>query len=113
MASQHDITLVNAAAKTLNFQNSYPNALKGGKIPKDEIIEILLQSGCVGLRYYFALDNTANPNAIHVVLVGVDQNGNDIVPSAPGQPANPAAKLKDGAWGCPPNCSTANDLNHL
>lgn len=109
----YDIPQSTAGAKTLNFQNTYPNALKGGKIPKDEVIEILLQPGCVGLRYYFALDNTSNPNAIQVIMVGVDQNGNDILQAAPNQPPNPTAKLKGGTWTCPPNCSTGNELNHL
>jgi hypothetical protein len=103
--SSHDISLTVAAAKTLNFQNAYTSAIKGGKFPKDDISEILNQSGCVGLRYYFALDNSSSPNSIHVVLCGVDSSGNDMIATG--------AKLKDQAWPCPPHCGTSNELNHV
>ena len=104
----HDILLANAAVKTLNFQNSYLGALKGGKIPKEDILDILQQQGCVELRYYFALDNTTNTNAIHIILCGVNAEGNDILPIVGRE-----AKLKDNAWPCPPHCGSANELNHI
>ncbi len=108
MASNHDILLPNAAFKTLNFQTSYSNALKGGKFPKEDIIEILQQPGCVALRYYFALDNTTNTNAIHIILCGVNSEGNDMLPSEGSQ-----GKLKDNAITCPPYCGAPNELNHI
>lgn len=113
MASVHDITYAKAALKTQHFQTAYPKAVKGGKLPNNEVMEILSEPGCVGLRYYFALDSTSDIQAIQIVLVGVDQYGNDIVPAAPDGHINPNAKLKNGAWVCPPNCSTPNELNHL
>ena len=107
----HDILLAAASTKTQNFQSTYTNAAKGGAFPKDDVMDILQQPGCVGLRYYFALDNTGTPNAIHVVLCGIDANGDMLTVTTNGVTTD--AKLKDAAMICPPNCTTSNSLNHI
>lgn len=109
--SVHDIPLSTASTKTQNFQTVYPTLAKGGAFPKDEVIQILSQAGCVGLRYYFALDNTTAPNALHVVLCGIDANGDMLTITVNGVTTD--AKLKDAAIICPPNCATGNSLNHI
>jgi hypothetical protein len=103
MATTHDVTLTNASVYTRNFRTAYPGKIKGGKIPKTEIQEILSQAGCAELRYYFCIDDPTKPNEISVIFVGVDANGNDMIA------ANNA--LKNNVAMCPPVCGVANVLN--
>jgi hypothetical protein len=103
MASSHDIAPITAAQKTQNFQTAHSGKFKGGKIPESDIREILNQSGCEELRYYFALDDVNKPNEITVCFVGVDASGNDIISGG---------VMKDSVIACPLNCGTNNALNH-
>jgi CobQ-like glutamine amidotransferase family enzyme len=57
---------------------------------------LLAQPSCVGVRTYFALDQ----GALTIVVVGVDNNGNDMTEGI----------ILDGALGCPPNCPTNSPL---
>lgn len=102
-----------AATRTLNFQTAFPNSNKGVKFSKDDVLEIIQQENCIAMRAYFALDSSGNPNGLQILLVGVDENGDDIIQSGAGQHNTSTAKLKGGTWICPPACGVANDLNHL
>ena len=102
MVPTHDITILAASAQTQNFQATHPGLTKGGKFPKADVLELLSQTGCSELRYYFGVADPAKPNDITIVLVGVDSNGNDMV-----------NKLKNAASPCPPWCGGSNLLNHL
>lgn len=70
----HEISLAAAAILTENYRNQNPNATLGGFFGKTAIEAILAQPGCVGIRYYNAIDN----NEPTLVLVGVDANQNDL-----------------------------------
>lgn len=59
---------------------------------------ILDQPGCIGVRYYRALNADGDPS---MILVGVDQAGDDMT----------AGLLLDGIFLCPPFCPGGNVLN--
>jgi hypothetical protein len=95
----HVVTLAQAAKYIQNFKN-HPTApaIKGGHFARSIFDKILAQPGCVGIRYYYAALDDGSPT---MVLVGVDQNGNDIDSGVIGETTYP----------CPPYCSSANELN--
>ncbi len=67
-------------------------------VGKNLVNSILGQTGCMGIRMYFALDKDENKQ---LVLVGVDANGDDMT----------AGVIVDKAYLCPPTCSQKNPLN--
>jgi hypothetical protein len=95
----HHITLSDAATLTFNFRmQAGPDAVLGGFFGKQAVIAILSQEAAVGLRYYYGLDDQGQP---HLVLVGVDKNGDDMQHGL----------LAQRAISCPPCCARANELN--
>lgn len=95
------ITLQEASEMTKRFRDSVFN--KGTialSVNGDLVSEILNQNGCKGVRFYFALDTD---NLTQLVLVGVDENGDDIYEGL----------LVDRLSNCPPKCSTKNPLNEI
>jgi hypothetical protein len=75
--STHLIPLDDAAGLTANFRTSHnndPATIRGGYFSRGIIDQILAQSGCVGIRYYYGLDATNQPC---LVLTGVDASDND------------------------------------
>ncbi len=118
--SNHRITLAKAIELVKRFQRySSPPAEKGGFFWADPVRELLSQKGVVGLRYYHGVDEKGG---YHIVLVGVDKNGKDIVRQVIG--GSPPAKSGGGKvakammamsgegdgdvlqnhWPCPPFC---------
>jgi hypothetical protein len=97
----NNITLVNAAAKTSAFRSSYPNRVKAIVVSQNDLSPILGQTGCVGVRFYFSLEDTSDSNSLNLVAVGIDNNGNDMTSGIMKNSGNP----------CPPYCSQTNSLN--
>lgn len=102
----HDISLNDAADLTSNYRNlplgTILNGITGIKAQafgKDAIQDILNQSGCVGVRFYFGLQDF--PPAFKLIGVGLDSSGNDMT----------SGKIIQHSQGCPSFCSTANALN--
>ncbi|MEN9948539.1 MAG: hypothetical protein RL106_1362 [Bacteroidota bacterium] len=95
------ITLQEASEMTKRFRESTWNtgtiALAAGG---DLVSQILSQTGCKGVRMYFALDAD---NQIQLVMVGVDENGDDMYEGV----------LVDRFRGCPPTCPSKNPLNDI
>jgi hypothetical protein len=94
----HDITLSEAAAMTANYRNDNPDETIAHYFGKSAIIDIFNQSGCVGMRVYYAIKDTGEKQ---LVIVGVDADGNDLY----------NGKLADRSFNCPSDCSAANPLN--
>jgi len=65
---------------------------------KDQLLDVLNQPRCQGLRLYYA---RGADNAPTLVAVGMDQDGNDLT----------SGTLLEFAMPCPPFCSAANALN--
>lgn len=59
---------------------------------------LLDEDKCVGIRAYYAIDNKG---AKQLLLVGVDENGNDILPNENG---DGGGEIMDNSSACPPNC---------
>lgn len=95
----HDIPLSTASQWTKNYREANPSgAVKGHFYGKAAIQAILAQSNCVGVRIYYALDDTG---AKKLVLTGVDANENDLYNGV----------LVERGLDCPPYSGTANPLN--
>lgn len=87
----HDITRAVALEIATNFQAEFPAMNRAAVIPKEEVIELLTQSGAVGLRMYYAMHDP-DSDELNVVLCAVDSNGDDI------------ETYKNNCLLCPPNC---------
>jgi hypothetical protein len=74
-AEGEQISLATAAEWTANFRAENPGAIRAYFYGNSILQDILDQENCVGIRFYYAIDNEDVPQ---LVLVGVDQYGNDI-----------------------------------
>jgi hypothetical protein len=92
-----EITLNAGAALTEEHRSTYPNARKGQFFGKDILNEILNQTGCMGIRIYYGVDENGKRE---LVLVGADADENDMT--------NLVADMGEP---CPTRCGTRNDLN--
>lgn len=72
-----EITLEEAKDYTHAFQEENPGAIKSFYVGAKKLKRILEQVDCVGLRIYNGYDTDQN-NKPNLVLVGVDENGEDL-----------------------------------
>lgn len=84
MKTPHDITLDEAKQFIANQRSrtqgnvavgSHFGQMIGGMFSKEALQNLLNQSGCTGMRFYFGANNSGQPV---LVLVGVDGSGNDM-----------------------------------
>lgn len=95
----NSITLSAAAAITKNYRDSVTSGTTiGHYFGKSAIQAILNQTNCVGIRVYYAIDETGKKQ---LVITGVDSSENDLY----------TGLLADRSACCPTHCSTANPLN--
>jgi hypothetical protein len=95
----HEISLSEAAALTARYrQHIGTDQIKGGFFGRDALIAILDQENCIGIRYYYGLDDN---NKQVMVLVGVDAEEQDII----------NGELAERSLMCPPYCGDNNELN--
>lgn len=96
----HRITLDQAAALTKQYRVMHKGAYAdaAGAFNAGPVLQLLQQKGCVGIRTYRA---ELESGASTLVLVGVDENGNDMVEGI----------ILDNVFPCPPYCSDDNALN--
>ena len=115
--SDHKITLAQAADLIKRYQRYCgPGGEKGGYFWADPVRKLLAQPGVVGLRYYHGTDEKGG---YHIILVGVDKDGKDIVRRAVSAPTPTKgggkvakAMMAEGGgdeilenhWPCPPFC---------
>jgi hypothetical protein len=93
------ITLEEGSVMTANYRNTIQQGeVIGQFIRRDLIQDILAQTDCVGIRFYYAIDENGSKN---LVCVGVDQNENDLTEGL----------IADRFKSCPPKCSKRNPLN--
>lgn len=97
----HQISLEDARAFTRRFRSTskmapasgdHASAFKGA-----DVMELLLQEGCWGLRIYRGQDEKG---AACFVLVGVDEKGRDLT----------SGVLLEKGWPCPPFCDDESSL---
>jgi hypothetical protein len=94
----HRISLKDAAVLTKRHRDAKVSEVKSGAFHKDQVLELLNQAGCVGLRIHFARETDASPT---LVLTGIDTADNDLTGGTILQVIAP----------CPPFCGAANPLN--
>lgn len=97
-ARNHRISLKDAAVITKRHQAADPKSVKGGAFHKDQVLELLNQPGCVGLRVYYGRDTTGAPN---LVLTGIDSADSDLT----------GGTILEIFYPCPPFCGGGNPLN--
>lgn len=93
----HTISLEEGADLTSNFRDNYPGQPQGIYFSKSTLEDVLAQSDCVGIRFYFGL--TTN-DKLRIVFTGVKASEDDII-----------GIVGDGGSLCPPACGKKNDLN--
>lgn len=91
------ISLTSAAEMTAEYRAQNPGKTKGHFYGKDALNELLDQTGCMGIRIYYAIDSSGKKE---LVLVGVDSNEDDML-----------NMIVDISSPCPNRCSQNNALN--
>lgn len=88
---------------TSNFRNTNesPNEILAHYFGAEIIQKILGQSGCVGIRIYYALDEAGEKK---LLLVGVDANGENLLPLEGGRTSDEGDVVADYSWPCPDYC---------
>jgi hypothetical protein len=61
------------------YEKAYPGENRGYHLGRNIIDQILAQPGCVGMRFYYGLNEDGKKT---LVYVGLDADGNDIVKRA-------------------------------
>ena len=93
------VTLNDASRWTANYRNTIqPGDVIAEFLGKEKILELLSQEGCVGIRFYYAINDSGEKI---LVLVGADSNENDMENGL----------ILDFGIPCPPVCSKRNRLN--
>lgn len=106
MASPYLIPLQSAVDWTTNWRSANANSIKAFKMDAQEILDILAEIGSTGtgIRLYFGLENGVEK----LVLVGIDNNGNDIInPTVKGQQISGTYDFNQP---CPPTCDVNSPL---
>ena len=115
-AGTHSISLEQAVAMTTRYRTwketilmpEYRNTnllCSAETIALADVQQLLSEAGAVAMRIYYGMDAT---KAVHAILVGVDQEGRDILPS--GQTTEEGTILEEGQR-CPPLCGEPSPLN--
>lgn len=138
------ITLAEASERTKKFREDYVvhiydkhEKIKANFFSKENVMKVLGQPGCKGIRVYNAVHPKAEQDPTtkewidrrEILIVGTDKDGNDIlkksdyevvkgcsplsvfmaVPASSG--ANEDALLLGNPWPCPKMCGKGNELN--
>lgn len=76
---------------------------------KESIESVLQQDGCTGFRIYYGMDENLK---IHAILVGVNDNGADILPVENSLlEEDPTGVILEEGQRCPPYCPPTSPLN--
>lgn len=92
------ISIEHASEMTAAYRSENPEGRLGLFMGKEVLLSILNQTGCKGIRVYFAKDIAHNENEL--VFVGADANENDML-----------TIVADNGFPCPSRCGSKNPLN--
>ncbi len=94
-----EITLAEASTWTSNYRKTITTGdTLAHFVGKNQLMKILNQEDCVGVRHYYGIDDEG---AKVLIAVGVTSNENDMT----------SGVIIDRMIACPPRCSTRNSLN--
>lgn len=96
-----DITTARNWASNFRNTNENPDEILAHYFGTEIIQKILDQSGCVGIRIYYALDDAGEKK---LLLVGVDANGENLLPLEGGRTSDEGDVVADYSWPCPDYC---------
>jgi hypothetical protein len=100
------IPLSTAKIWTANYRATIkPGETEAHYFGGDIIRRLLDEDRSVGIRMYYAIDDTGNKQ---LLLVGVDEDGNNLLPEegAAARSADEDPIIGDQAFPCPPHCGT-------
>ncbi len=93
------VTLTDASRWTANYRKTVPaDEIIDQFIGKNQLMKILNQKGCVGIRFYYGIGDDGIKN---IVAVGATSDQNDMVDGI----------ILEKAYACKPFCSKGNSLN--
>ena len=110
----HSISLQQAIDMTTQYRAQKSKAVSPGfenmlsiceTFDRAAIDTLLAQTNCTKLRLYFGMDTSLK---LHAIIVGVDQNDEDILPPDP-KSAN--GEIVEQGMTCPPDCPPPSPLN--
>jgi hypothetical protein len=96
-ARDHRITLTEAAALTKRHREAKVFTEKSGAFHKDQVLRLLAQPGCVGLRIHYGRNADGTPA---LVLTGIDVSDSDLT-----------GDILEKHFPCPPVCGAGSALN--
>ena len=103
MPNQNTIPVATAAIWTARWRASNRELpVNGFLIPGADLTEVLAERGVVNVRTYMGIDDEGQ---YHLLIVGVDAAGNDMVDEDLGQ------YVYDFTSPCPPMCGAPSVLN--
>lgn len=99
---EHRISLADAKAHTKRHRDGLGKGQRAeadhsGAFHADQVLQLLAQPGCAMLRIYHGRNEKG---ARSMVLVGVDENNNDLTQGI----------ILEQCWPCPPFCPTDSAL---
>jgi hypothetical protein len=93
------VNLTEASGWTGNYRKTIPaEEIIGQFVGKNQLMKILNQKGCVGIRFYYGIGDDGKKN---LIAVGAGSDENDMT----------SGVILERFLPCPPRCSSRNALN--
>ena len=93
------VTLTDASRWTANYRKTVPvGEITAQFVGKNQLLKILNQTGCMGIRLYYGIGDDGLKN---IVAVGAGADENDMT----------SGIILEKFLPCPPRCSGRNSLN--
>lgn len=96
------ISLATAKKWTANYRENAPDETLGHYFGFEIIQQILNQENCVGIRIYYAINDDGEKQ---LLLVGVDAEGEDLLPVSGGRTDGDGDIIADASLPCPDYCA--------
>jgi len=95
------ISLATARQWTFNYRMNHPDETLAHMFGSEIIQQILSQTGCIGIRIYYATNDAGEKQ---LLLVGVDVNGDDLLPAEGARTDGEGTLIADASFPCPSTC---------
>jgi hypothetical protein len=89
-----------------NYRDKNPDGTRGHFFGSEIIQQILSESGCVGIRIYYAFDEKGEKK---LLIVGVDGEGNNLLPLDGAALDGGGNTIADYSFPCPTYCGGEGD----
>lgn len=92
------ISLEEAKNYVSEFRKKFPNEVKAFYVGVNQVMKVLDQENCMGIRIYNGYDT--EENRLNIVIVGVDKYEKDMTDGV----------ILDKTYPCPSYCDTTSEL---